>query len=114
MHHKLCGRALVAGVALAMAMGASTAQAACTSPGAPPPNEVGPIPTQPAQPIPMACHQLSPPTSCKAIEDKWTAYNNAVAARHQALTNYLRAIQAWGAAAQAYETCEVNAITIKN
>jgi hypothetical protein len=114
MHRKRCGRALIAGLMLAMAVGASTAEAACTSPGAPPPNNVGPIPTAPGQNIPMACHQLSPPTSCKAIEDKWTAYNNAAAARHQALTNYLIAIKAWAAAAQTYASCEENAMTIKN
>lgn len=114
MHHKRRGRALAAGVALAMAVCASTAEAACAAPGAPPPNNVGPIPTQPAQIIPMACRQASPPTSCKAIEDKWTAYNNAVAARHQALTNYLIAIRAWAAAAQTYASCEENAMTIKN
>lgn len=105
---------MVAGVALALTVGAATAQAACASPGAPPPNNVGPIPTHPAQDIPMACHQPSPPSNCKAIEAQWTAYNAAAAARHQALTNYLNAIEGWAAAAKTYATCEETAMTIKN
>jgi hypothetical protein len=114
MHHKLCGRALAAGVALALTLGATAQAAVCASPGAPPPNNVGAIPTPPGQQIPMACHQASPPSNCKAIEAQWTAYNSAAAARHQALTNYLIAIKGWAAAAQTYAACEENAMTIKN